>query len=52
MLPVGHVINKMLFEHEAPFLDSCKQGLFEWSDIHMEPCINHFSTLKKLILNI
>ena len=39
------MINEVLFEHEAPFLDSSKQGLFEWSSIHTEPHVNHFTGL-------
>ena len=35
----------MLFEHEAPLLDSGEQGLFERSSIDKEPRVNHLSTL-------
>ena len=39
------MINEVLFEHEAPFLDGGEQGLFERSNIHKEPCVYHLSTL-------
>ena len=32
--PIFDVINKVLFEHEAPFLDGGEQGLLEWANIH------------------
>ena len=43
------MINEVLFEHEAPFLDGSKQGLFEWSRIHTEPYVNHFTGLLFLV---
>ena len=41
------MINEVLLEHEAPFLDGGQQSLFEWSDIHKKPCVDHFGPLKK-----
>ena len=40
------MVNEVLFKHEAPFLDGGEQGLFEWSNIHKEPGVNHLSTLR------
>ena len=41
------MINEMLLEHEAPFLDNGEESLFERPGINVEPDINHFGTLNE-----
>lgn len=45
-LPVGDVINEMLFEHEAPSLDDIEQGLFKWLGINSKPCVKQVNPFK------
>lgn len=35
------MVNKVLFEHEAPSLDNVKESLFEWLAINSEPVVKH-----------
>ena len=41
-VPVGDMINEMLFKHETPSLDDIEQGLFERFPINFEPVVKHF----------
>ena len=35
--PVGHVVDQVLLEHEAPLLDDVEQRLLEGPAVHPEP---------------
>ena len=56
--PVGHVIDEMLLEHEAPPLDDVQQSLLERLGIHAEPAVedldafNLFSLLVDLLVRV
>ena len=51
-LPVGDMVNEMLFEHEAPSLDDVEQGLFERFGVNPEPLVKHLDRLNVLGLLI
>ena len=40
------MIDQMLFEHEAPFLDDVEQCLLEWLAVDSEPSIEHVDAIE------
>lgn len=51
-LPVGDMINEMLFEHEAPSFDNIQKSLLEWFCINSKPAIKNFHAINLLNLRI
>ena len=49
-LPVGDVINQVLFEHKAPPLDDVQQGVFEGAGVNPEPHVKHGRSFQHLHL--
>lgn len=50
--PVSHMVNEMLFEHEAPLFDNVKQGTFHKASINPHPSVEHLNQLHGLHLQI
>lgn len=51
-LPVGHVANEMLFEHEAPLFDNVEQGALHHAAINPNPTVEDFNRLHGLHLHV
>lgn len=51
-LPVGHMVNKMLLKHEAPFLNDVEQGLSEWTRVDSEPLLKDDADFHRLHVSI
>lgn len=45
-LPVGHVVNEVLFKHQSPFSDGVKKCLFERTRINSEPAVHYYATIQ------
>lgn len=46
-VPVGHMIQQVLLEHETPPLHSVEEGLLERSSINPKPHVEYFGVLQK-----
>lgn len=50
--PVGHMINEVLFEHEAPLFDDVEQSDLHAAAVHPHPPVEHVDRLQGLHLLI